>query len=516
MNPDGLAYCRGAEHLADLSPDLAVSAVWGPLQALLMAPMVACGAPSPVVALVVQGAAGLALVWMVGQLADRLAIPPWVRDSILVALALRIPDWATQVIAPDLLLSVAVVGFLWETADRDRPGRGWWLRRAGWILALLLAKPVGLPLAIALALGAAAAGARAGAGAGEARRALGSLGRDLAWIAAVWAAWALVLTGHYGRPTLGRSVEFETHFLAPWYGALWSQPSFATLHLPRAGRTTSWEDPMELTGIYRAWDPLGSEEAKARTRARVERNLRAVLAEAVALDGLGLVPLAALLVMVPGWFRPRPDTGFREVLPGLPVLALGLAYLPSGLEARYLWPAWGPALLGGALLFERLGGSAATTRGSLRGLLALSLLATPGIRGMVVLAEALAETPRSERAVAGRIARSVRAAGGIGPVVSWTGYASKGSQLEGVLLAWELGVPWLGHLDDRGLDLPEASRMGARWLVTKQPVGRPRPEWLRDRVPVHAEDLSDESYREGRVEVFRIAADPVEPSRRAP
>jgi hypothetical protein len=365
-----------------------------------------------------------------------------------------------------------------------------------------LARPMGLPMGLALLVGAELMRCTED-GWSKGRRALG-LGA-CGWLV-VAGPWITVLSLHYGEFTTSHSPRIVHAAVGPRTDHPWNLPSLNRLHRPPEGRITSWEDPSTVMDPALRWSPLESLAAWQHQVRLVQRNLRAIVAEVIAFDAIGVVLLALIVLPLAAWRRPRPGVGWREPWLASCALLLVTALAPLHVERRYLWPLVPIGLAAVGCIASRLGGTTDTALAPGRSsriltAIALTALLAPNVLTSTMRAAVLLVTPaRQEKGIAERWAEALMARNVVGPVVSWTPHAWKALDPEGLYLAWMLGQPWLANIATDGRDLGAAAALGARVLVAKTLPEVPRPPaWIgNDWTVVETTDVRGTTLRDGR------------------
>ncbi|HXH24418.1 MAG TPA: hypothetical protein VNI78_04150 [Vicinamibacterales bacterium] len=503
LNPDAVAYGRAAELWVAGRPRLALNATWGALSPLLAVPGLLLGA-DPVDALRgSQIACGLLLTLGTNALLQCLGVAPALRIVLVLAAALHTSYAATAVIASDVSYTAVFVWLCWTLlTPRTRVGGCPRPLLAGMLAALAyVARPAGLGMGLTMLAATEWWHARTDRRAGAGRRRTAVLA-GCGW-AAIGVPWLLALGLHYGHLPLAHSAGLVHAAVGPHAGHPWNLPSFTRLHRPPDGRVTTWEDPSLLDHATLDWSPFASPAAWRHQRDLAAGNARAIIRALMLIDGVGLALVALVLVPVLGMYLPRPPAGWREpwllLAPALHVLAL----TPLHVEARYLWPVV-PIGLGalGALGTRVLAaGARGTGQVGLARAAAVGLVVLPPLWHHATMAAAFLMMPaRDERAIADEWAGRLRAAGAVGPTVSWSSYPEKALDPEGLYLAWRTGQPWLANLSTDGRDLPDAVALGARVLVAKSEPGAALPEWLARAPwsPLLATDVRGRTLRDGR------------------
>jgi hypothetical protein len=337
LNPDGVAYLQIAAHYARGEMNLAVSGFWGPLISWMIAPFLMLGVPPLTAVRVVMALSAMCFFWGCWHLFERFNLSQRFLCLGLWTSALVSIPWSVENITPDLLLS-GLVSFAF--AGMMTPG---WLLKPRVALssgllwgAAYLCKAIALPLGILTCLGVSALWWRKQP---DARSSiLRSFGLTALGLAFVSVPWIAILSGHYGRITVGNSARFN-HSLA---GPSVVQRLYLLdqgFHRPPAGRITSWEDP-ELP--YPAWSPLAS-WSNARHQLRIILHNLPVAACMLTGVSLAFPALVALAVLRRRETRSRPENGPTFWWALLPVVMLGGLYLPNYLlisEQRYFYPAF--------------------------------------------------------------------------------------------------------------------------------------------------------------------------------
>jgi len=252
MNPDGAVYIRLADYWLRGQFDMAVSGYWGPMLSWLIAPFrLLDGHP----ALAARLATAIsAIVFLIGGirilLVSRLPRLLTLTGSVLIALFAA--WWSVAVISPDLLASGLMLLGLSFLLDPGAAGAGKRPILAGLLLgSAYLGKAVALPLGLGILL--LLAVLRAASGAASRSATIRSASQSVLALLLVALPWIVVLSLHYGRPTFSTSGRINlalaerTERVPPGlkHRGL-AHPSFITLHVPRPGRISSWEDPTEM------------------------------------------------------------------------------------------------------------------------------------------------------------------------------------------------------------------------------------------------------------------------------
>ena len=475
---DTVAYLRIARYYAEGRLDLAINGYWGPLLSWLMAPLLAITHDHLLTTRLVMGASGLAFFCAGIRLLRSLDLPP---GGPTLAAALLVPFsvcWSVARATPDLLMASLVLVGLAETLARHPNGAGRRPLLAGLAYgAAYLAKSVALPTTLGLVGALALVRWLTGAAPGRA------IARSAAWcvcgIAVMVAPWVLVLSLHYGAPTISTSAAIAHAVVGPG-----NPDRFHPLHhvfqTPEPGRITTWEDPGGMRYSY--WSPFGSTDALRYQVALAAQNAIDVATRVGGFDWLrlGLVSALAgfLLLARPG--RALRDQRWRFAAPVIAVAAAPyVASYPS--ETRYYLIVY-PLLLAavtGFLLQDVVDGQAATgpVRSRLRAVAAALIIGS----FVVGLRHELAD------ALAGETDPAYRTARALAPVLTATGepgaLISVDDQSVAYFAAYLLDWPFYG--DKIVPTQPdEVAGTGARFLVTRratpfaQALERQRPAFL--------------------------------------
>ncbi len=339
---DGYSYIRIAQYYAIGRFDLAVSGYWGPMLSWLIAPLLHF-IPNPIFAgRVVMGFS--AIIFTVGCLAVwyRMDIPPLglMIGSWLVALASAC--WSVRNIGPDLLVGGLM---LLGISGLMAPG---WVRNistpvsAGLILGLAyLAKSVALPLAFLFVVGIALLWWASRLA--DARILLRASLLTLASCALVASPWVVTLSKKYGKPVFSTSAAISHALISP-ERTDWGVPGFGWGHpgwfgKPESGRLAVSEDPP--VSNYRSWSPLSSQRNLTHQVRIAKMNFNIILSCFIGFDILGLGCSALLLGLIVHTPWAENMKAMRWRWSGVPVLCIGLIYLPvyAAAGSRYFYPA---------------------------------------------------------------------------------------------------------------------------------------------------------------------------------
>lgn len=324
---DAFQYIRIAERyvVGDLSG--AINATWSPLVSWALVPFLLVFQNGIVAFKVLQLiiGAGVVLVWYK-------ALRPMDLGGKEVILWVLLPVAAIQgqlFLTPDLLFMGMVLWFLgriWSGVGlKDRSNAV----LLGVIGALMfLAKQFGLPLFIALLLAAVVQEWHTSV---HKRVLLQHTALALATCLVCCAPWIIIISSHEGHATIGEAARYNLS-IDPGAGAQ-RHPAFAhRLWEVPPGSVSVWEDPMRTL----ATNARPSDGGIGRVVERTWGNLKFLYYDQVRRQ-VGAVFFLLLGIAVVCGFGVRlwHDRVFRFGLVAL--LVLWLAYLPVGLQQRYVW-----------------------------------------------------------------------------------------------------------------------------------------------------------------------------------
>ncbi len=364
VHVDGLSYLRIAEHYAAGDWDLAINGYWGPLYSWLLTPLLLVGVQPLVATEILQLAIGAATLVSLRRLCLTCGVRTATADGLVLVTVPLVLHLVFQNVYADLLLACLLLMFCSDllasgSADDSadggaddggadggadgaagRTGHAW--RAGAWAGLAFLTKPYALPVVVLVVAVRAVVVT-------VVRRREGAPGRRAAWrpaavtlgtMALVVLPWALLVSWHYGEPTLSRAFGYNVAVVGPGSEG---QPLVRDLvEPPHDGALSAWEDPSTMRLDADGWDVSSS--SGRRLADNVGANLR---------DGAGLVvdqflavPLYAaagawFLVRTP-WLRHPRDP--REPRRAGAWLVLGAAvavyvggFLLTMVQARYLW-----------------------------------------------------------------------------------------------------------------------------------------------------------------------------------
>jgi hypothetical protein len=481
-----VGYLRVSEYLLRGDFRNLLSVYWGPLISWVTAPLLLLGLlPWEAVRFSLTGFA-LLYTFQVFRLLHSLAPGSVAVPLFTVAAALTSSAWAARDVAADLPMAACACGLYLALLEAPLGASAHSSWRVGlWGALLWLSKPIGVPLVLCLLVSTALL--RAVLNGGSWRDPLRAGTWNLLALGILVSPWVLAISVHYGGFTLTRSIGVSRAVTHPSVTHLWSSPSVTEVHLPPPGRITTWEDPSLDSLEHLQWSPVDSREMAVHQLALTRRSAGRFLAAVRDMDGGGVAGVLLFLLPLALLVTGQARVCWREVWLPLPVVWTFLAYLPFFTEARYL-------LHLHALIYAVLAVTAVHLQeffravfelqpGKARGMGLIAgglLLLPPMLSSLCPLQDLLAEAPRQEMRLAGRLAQRLRKAGIVGPVVSWVPYPEKGFNPEGIYLAWVLEQPWLGHLASDGKNLGEAEKLGARILLVKdRSWKRSPPDWVR-------------------------------------
>ena len=343
INPDAIAYMRIAEYYSGGRFDLAVNGYWGPLISWLIAALLAV-TPNTLTAMRLAMAAS-AVVFTAGALLLLVALG-LNRAAIILATATTALFASAQSVAwvtPDLLMA----GLLLSGLALTLWAGGHDIGRRPLISGLFygsafLAKAPALPIALAsLAIVALVRVSLAGI---PWRRAIAQSAWAIAGLAIVVLPWMLVLSFHYGTPTLSTSGAINHAIVGPPNVAR-AHPTFSSHLWPAPGRLTTWEEPSRLAYLY--WSPFADKEAFRHQIKIITGNAAVFLQRLSEFDLLGVAPLAVLAAFLLGLRRQRlVAQPWRLAV--IPIVVNGLIYFPVFGGAQRYYFACLPLLLAGA------------------------------------------------------------------------------------------------------------------------------------------------------------------------
>ena len=445
INTDAIAYLRIADYYATADFELAVNGYWGPLLSWLMVPFLKSGLPP----LIAARSAMLisTLVFVTGANQMLAAFGPAKRAHVLglTLCCLAGAVWGSQNITPDLLMAgLALVALpLTRRAFGEHDSRAAGLAGLAWGAAYL-AKAVALPWA-ALIVGIHALIQWRRRLPGYSSVAI--LCGGIALVALPWIFVVSVQAGHVTFSTSGRIAHSITGRVDEYR----YHPTFVTLHRPRPGRLTSWENPAEL--LYHHWSPFESQEDFARQIRVMTENVFKILFIITS-----LVPVWPLIVLI--WFLSRSFNARESAVQAVvPLFLLCLIYLPVYLtfnEQRYFYVSL--PLLWIALNAARRSNVPRPVPVLKDGVQTLAFSAILlALLASTIMYQYPARTAGME---AHQLARWLELHGHAGPVA---GSGMRPGGRAGLFTAWFLGQPWLG--DSQSTDPLPFLQTGARLLV---------------------------------------------------
>jgi len=462
LNPDAIAYLRLASYYAHGQRDLMISGYWGPMVSWLIAPMLMAGVPDLVAARAVMCLSGLAFGLGAWVLLQRVGLPRSHVEIGLIVAGLASVEWSVENVSPDLLLTAllcAAVGTMCSTRWAQNTAHG---ILAGVLFGLAyLTKAVAFPLAVAIPLGFAV---------------LQWLGlpryRHHIWrsLAATWLVffliatpWICALSFKYHHPTFSTTARIA-HAVAGPPDQDRYHPTMNTIHHPRPGRLTSWEDPSEMT--YRDWSPFANSSNARYQITLIIRNLQTILGITAGFDLLRLA-WVALPACVWALFRAR-----RTRIQGCwlwllwPMLCMVGVYVPVFVQAtdeRYFYPVY-------VLVMAVIAGLLASLAPALSKVYAWLPRATgwtvfisffvPALLGATV---SVAGGTRSGDAFAFDLASRIQQAKVGGPIV---GPGLVYGERVGLYVAYLVGEQWYG--DQMGATVLDYAASGARLVMVRR------------------------------------------------
>lgn len=335
INPDGVAYMRLARYYAEGRLDLAVSSYWGPLLSWLLVPATWLGCQPHLAFKLYQAAFGLGLGGATAFLARRLGYRHTIVLPVAAGLGLALA-MLFEPVTPDLLLALLLTGCLACGAGLlDRPTARGAAATGALAGACYLAKAYALPFFVVML-------AVTGVMRRLARR--GSGAKHLLLAAAVFAAvagpWIAVISFREGKFTFS-TVTDTARAWSPGI-ADESRPLYR-LQKPRAGRITSWENPVEITETWPLWSPLDGldglkQQATVAAAGWADTLWALVGADRFALLPAGLLLAVVLLVRQRGAGRPAAST---RAWACVMIFVYVAGYTLVLVQERYLWPLQG-------------------------------------------------------------------------------------------------------------------------------------------------------------------------------
>ena len=341
VHVDGLAYLQIAEHYAAGDWGRAVNGYWGPLCSWLLAPLIALGADPLVAAELVQLGVGAGTVVALRRLCLSCGVRTATADGLALVTVPLVLHLAFQNVYADLLVAMLLLLFCSEivptAGDRTR-GHTW---RAGvWAGLAFLAKPYALPVVVVVVAARAVVVARRHGGPVPGVRPWRDGAVTLATMAAIVLPWLVVLSAHYGEPTVSRSIGYNVAVVAP--GST-GQPMTRGLVEPDGSSSLfAWEDPSTMHLDSDGWSV--SRDAAQRLASNVAANVGE--GASLLIERFGAVVAFALagavaLVRHPHLRHPRDPRVPRPEGAWLVLsFAIGIyltGYLLTMVQARYLW-----------------------------------------------------------------------------------------------------------------------------------------------------------------------------------
>ena len=338
LNPDGVAYVEVARHWAAGDVSLAVNSWWSPMLSWLLVPFVWAGVPLTLASKLLNAVFGLGFAVAVSMVVKEVTGGAGVRIAFVAGLLVALVMLPFQ-LTPDVLLACVLTWYFALAMRLFRsvsPG----LAAATGLVGgtAYLVKAFALPfvlLHLTMTLLMKLWLTRAGAPGAIARQLAVALA-VLGLVAAPWIAAISMRDGTLTFSSAARHWSAWTPFPAP-------KPRLAYRYLqePREGRTTTWENPMEVRHPWSVWssfDGLGGMTSHARTIVQNIRNLPYVLGT---VDWLGLLPagfVVALVLLVPLRDTLKTTQGILLLWTCLSVLLFLGGYMLAIVLSRYTWP----------------------------------------------------------------------------------------------------------------------------------------------------------------------------------
>jgi len=244
LNTDAIAYLRIANYFSAGEFDLAVNGYWGPLLSWLMVPFLKFGIPPLIAARLAMLVSTVIFAFGANRIMSLFGLSRRSRVLGLVMVCLAAAVWGSQNITPDLLLAgLALVALSFTMpAFKEQDSRAAGFAGLAWGAAYL-AKAIALPWAVLIIGSYSLIQWRR-------RKAFlfsaAMIGAGIAIVALPWITNISIKSGHLTFSTSGRIA----HALAGPAGEVRYHPTFVTLHHPKPGRLTSWENPVELPYHY--------------------------------------------------------------------------------------------------------------------------------------------------------------------------------------------------------------------------------------------------------------------------
>ncbi|MCB0344260.1 MAG: hypothetical protein KDD66_04050 [Bdellovibrionales bacterium] len=443
LNPDAIAYLRVAEHIISGEFGLALNGYWSPLFSWLLVPLLLLDADPIFAVRALMVISALAFSGGAYLLFCELRLSSKVLHASLLGTMLLSVALSYFAVAPDLLMAGGFFVLLSRLIRSD-----WLLNRSvamqcGFAAGFLyLCKAAALPLTLAVLVGVLLM--HFWQQNASSKQLLKSALFFVAGTSCVAGPWILILSVHYGYPTISTVASIAHAIEGPWDYSPHGEviPGFSGILIPEAGRLTTWEEPSLQDFPY--WSPFHSSALFKHQISSIAVNVR-----------LNFVYLLFLICALCVHLRIYRRTGKVDSTAWTSIVVVGanvLVFLPThSASIRYFLPAI-PLLLAAVLkaLFYVTRQSAPTFKISTMyaaAILSTVLLLKP-IYGMTLrpFNGGVDYYPIGLRARG--LAEELRAKGLVGPIV--------GGNPLGLYLSYFLRQPWYGGAEGSSIGDVEA------------------------------------------------------------
>jgi hypothetical protein len=336
INPDGVAYIQHARHWAHGEVALAVNSWWSPLLSWLLVPFVWARIDSTLGAKLLNVIFGVGFAGGVQAIVRELTGGRHSRIAFVAALLLALV-MLPELITPDLLLTCLLTWYFalaMRLFRSDSPALG---AGAGFVAGLAgLAKAYAIPfvtLHITMTMLLKFRRIQRGASVLE------QYGMGLAVLTAMTVPWAAAISVHDGKATISSAGQYWT----AWSPMPAPKPREAVryLQVPRQGRLTTLEDPMEIRHPWSVWSPFDGLTGLRYQLLTLLQNLARLPQYLGTSDVLGLLPVSfifAVVFLLPLRETLKTDDGNLRLWACLSVIFFVAGYMLVYLTPRYLWP----------------------------------------------------------------------------------------------------------------------------------------------------------------------------------
>lgn len=367
LNPDGVAYVEHARHWARGEVALAVSSWWGPLLSWLLVPFVWMRVDPVFATKLLDIGFGLIFAAGVRAIVRNLTGGFGTRMAFVGGLLLAL-NMLPELLTPDLLLTCVLTWYVAVGMQLFQSDTVATAARTGLIGGLAyLAKAYALPyvaahltmtMALKLWLKNRAAPAMS----------LKQYAVALAAFGLVSAPWVTAISVQDGKVTIGSAGR---HWSAwSFLPAPKPRPAYQELQLPREGRLTTWENPVEVRHPWSLWSPFDGATGVRYQLVTIKENLWRLPQYVDRADVWGLLPvgfIAAIVFLLPLRETLKTDDGILRAWVCLSVALYVAGYVLIIVLPRYLWPIRGLllalAIAGPGVAWSRALGDARTWAG---------------------------------------------------------------------------------------------------------------------------------------------------------